>query len=277
MIVASGDLFAFILIFIQGMALWLSRPFSTFRLRIPILICSAVASVSIVAAILSNSAQLSYALDDFALALCVCIVAFPRYRRAVALARVRANPGGLRLEPPFHGRWRVAAAGPDPLLNHHVVASDQFYACDFVHVTNSFGQAVLAPADGRVERTHDGVADRGGLRPPEGTARADWPFGNYIVLRVEGTFILLCHLRSGSINVRRGERVMAGQQIAECGNSGRSTGPHLHVHAQTTPAANPFKAKGVPIAVRLPNGSYRELVTGDWIVGDAAAKGAVDE
>jgi murein DD-endopeptidase MepM/ murein hydrolase activator NlpD len=44
--------------------------------------------------------------------------------------------------------------------------------------------------------------------------------------------VLLAHLRSGSVNVSSGERVAVGDFLAEMGNSGNSSEPHLHVHAQ---------------------------------------------
>ncbi|MFN2494650.1 MAG: M23 family metallopeptidase [Pseudonocardiaceae bacterium] len=47
----------------------------------------------------------------------------------------------------------------------------------------------------------------------------------------------------GSARVDAGNRVRAGQQIAECGNSGNSSEPHLHIqlmdHAQPLIAAGP--------------------------------------
>jgi murein DD-endopeptidase MepM/ murein hydrolase activator NlpD len=32
------------------------------------------------------------------------------------------------------------------------------------------------------------------------------------------------------VTVRRGDRVQAGQQVGECGNSGNTSEPHLHIH-----------------------------------------------
>lgn len=52
-------------------------------------------------------------------------------------------------------------------------------------------------------------------------------YGNVVKVRhADGTTALYGHL-SGS-NVKPGQRVRAGQRIAQSGNSGRSTGAHLH-------------------------------------------------
>jgi Peptidase family M23 len=52
---------------------------------------------------------------------------------------------------------------------------------------------------------------------------------NYIVLKHDnGTFTLYMHLAHNGINVKVGQRVKEGEQIALSGNTGYSTTPHLH-------------------------------------------------
>ena len=52
-------------------------------------------------------------------------------------------------------------------------------------------------------------------------------FGKWVRVRHDdGSISVYGHVHSFNVNV--GERVTAGQQIAQMGNEGRSTGPHLH-------------------------------------------------
>lgn len=48
------------------------------------------------------------------------------------------------------------------------------------------------------------------------------------VLHDDGTFALYAHLAWDSIRVRPGQRVARGERIAASGNTGFTTGPHLH-------------------------------------------------
>ncbi len=53
--------------------------------------------------------------------------------------------------------------------------------------------------------------------------------GNYIVIdHQNGEFSTYCHLKEGSIRVKKGERVNKGAVIAQVGNTGNSGAPHLH-------------------------------------------------
>ena len=61
--------------------------------------------------------------------------------------------------------------------------------------------------------------------------------GGFIVKirhKVNGEWITSAymHLRKGSLEVKKGDRVKEGQVIALSGNSGESTGPHLHFEIQ---------------------------------------------
>ena len=58
--------------------------------------------------------------------------------------------------------------------------------------------------------------------------------GNVIVIqRDDDLFVLLAHLRRGSVRVKSGDLVRKGDPLARVGNSGNSTMPHLHLQVQT--------------------------------------------
>ncbi|MFG3104281.1 M23 family metallopeptidase [Streptomyces sp. NPDC048182] len=59
-------------------------------------------------------------------------------------------------------------------------------------------------------------------------------YGNQVVIKMhDGTYTQYGHL--SSINVSVGQSVTPGQQIALSGNTGNTTGPHLHFEARTGP------------------------------------------
>ena len=72
------------------------------------------------------------------------------------------------------------------------------------------------------------VAPRGGtVKAVEYQARGA---GHYVVVAGAGDDrdYVFMHLREGSIPVREGQRVRTGQRLGEVGNTGGSSGPHLH-------------------------------------------------
>jgi hypothetical protein len=249
----------------QFIALWLSRPYLTFRF-IPWLAGGSLIISILLFLSLSVLQADALLVQTIALAVCIALVAVPRLIAAAARRRMVDVKNVLALRLPFTGRWRVANSGPDPLLNHHLVASDQRYACDFVSLEGSFGRPILAPADGTIVAINDGVPDRKPSPNPDDPSVVGRPFGNYVIIHVDDAYVILCHLQEGSISVKAGQRVSAGEQVAQCGNSGRTTGPHLHIHAQTTPEPAPFEAQGVPIAFK-DGGDIRTVITGDVLTG----------
>ncbi|WP_017793705.1 M23 family metallopeptidase [Leucobacter salsicius] len=123
----------------------------------------------------------------------------------------------------------------------------------------AFGQPVRAMVSGEVVRASDWRRDHrsrsnilallylmceGVIREIGGPG---FIVGNHVTIRSDGgEFAVVGHLQRGSLAVRVGDRVRAGQLIARCGNSGNSTEPH--VHAQLMDRASPWTGQGLPMA-----------------------------
>jgi hypothetical protein len=109
--------------------------------------------------------------------------------------------------------------------------------------TPSYGQPVLAVADATVVTAVDQYPDQIPDAPTGVTLEN--AEGNRVILDLgEGRYALYAHLKPGSITVREGDRVAQGQVIGELGNSGSSTGPHLHFHVMDGPSG--LVADGLP-------------------------------
>jgi hypothetical protein len=181
-------------------------------------------------------------------ALIVAILLWQRFDSGGASKRwlARASNHPIVLRPPFEERWRVVAGGPDPRHNPYQHLSDQVFAYDFERVGGpSWDAMVLAPCDGMVVH----VENRSNDAPPDDAQRdSKKPFGNYVSIQTERGYVILAHLRQGSVSVRVGERVQIGVPIGRCGNSGTTRRAHLQVHGQNQPSAAIATADGVPIA-----------------------------
>ncbi|MEU5399819.1 M23 family metallopeptidase [Streptomyces sp. NPDC005963] len=101
--------------------------------------------------------------------------------------------------------------------------------------------------------------------------------GNSVVLDLgDGTYALYAHVQRGSISVREGERVRAGQEIARCGNSGNSTEPHVHFQLMDDP--DPDIARGIPfrwrgIGIPANNESFTARTGAEDVQGEARSSG----
>lgn len=95
----------------------------------------------------------------------------------------------------------------------------------------SFNMPVYAPADGKVVTVVNHIEDN-----PIGQVNTEDKWGNLVIVWHYGrVYTAYCHLRRGTAAVSEGELVRQGQMIGKVGNSGRSTVPHLHFHAQNNP------------------------------------------
>jgi Peptidase family M23 len=98
-----------------------------------------------------------------------------------------------------------------------------------------YGQPVLAVVDATVVAAVDEYPDQVPNAPTGVTLEN--AEGNHVILDLgDGRYALYAHLKPGSVGVQAGERVQRGQVIGELGNSGSSTGPHLHFHVMDGPS-----------------------------------------
>jgi murein DD-endopeptidase len=110
-----------------------------------------------------------------------------------------------------------------------------------------YGEPIHAVADGEITQIVDGI--------PENTPRVlptpvtlDNIAGNYIVMRIApNRYVTYAHLQGGSIRIRVHDHVRRGDVLARLGNSGNSTGAHLHL--QVTDRDSVLESEGVPFAL----------------------------
>jgi Peptidase family M23 len=109
-----------------------------------------------------------------------------------------------------------------------------------------YGAEVLAVANAVVADMKDGIPDNEGNSGTRAVPMTlETVAGNYVILDLgKGNFAFYAHLQPKSIRVRVGEKVRRGQVLGLLGNSGNSTGPHLHFGV--TNGNPPNGAEGVP-------------------------------
>ena len=160
----------------------------------------------------------------------------------------QANEGYLA---PFSaGRdFPITQAFPDAITHRTL---DSVYAVD---IAMPVGTDVLAARGGVVfDVTSQNF--RGGL-----DLSRDGEAANIVrILHDDGTFSLYAHLNWNSIRVKPGDRVRAGQSIADSGNTGYTSGPHLHFSVQRNAG---LKVESIPVVFKGQNSSSVSPATGD--------------
>ncbi len=189
------------------------------------------------------------------------------------MTRVRRRPA-LQVAPPLHGgnlgvlgccgrpfAHRLAVTTRGPRADRPVFA--QRYAIDFVRLGDGlatfsgdpkrnesyllFGAEVIAAAPGRIVATRDDVPENTPPNPRPGIGPNDLA-GNFVNQDLGGgRFALYGHMQPGSLRVKPGDQVVAGQVLGLVGNTGNSSEPHLHFQVMDSRGgASNLGAEGLP-------------------------------
>jgi len=145
--------------------------------------------------------------------------------------------------------------GFDGAFSH--TGEESRYAID---VAAEEGTPVAAARDGVVMEVQDDYYGAG-LDKEKFATRA-----NVVrVLHKDGSMAIYAHLKPESVGVQAGKYIYAGQKLGESGNTGYSTGPHLHFCVQVNRG---MRLVSVPFRMRGPDGTALQL---DAAATDATA------
>ncbi|NDJ34537.1 MAG: M23 family metallopeptidase [Chloroflexi bacterium] len=208
---------------------------ATKHVSVPVLLTGALALIALWPALwLVGVAQIPYPVNARALEPTVTIEVPANEPLMVAW-------GGRRLVNNYHA-WT-----PDQMLAYDLVAEPAFTGSANLTDYGCYGLDVLAPIAGEVVVAHDGEPDQVPGQLQINTAQ---PSGNHVVLELDtGTYLVIAHLKPGSVAVEPGDQVAVGDVLGQCGNSGNTSEPHVHIHHQRQdPREWPVNfAEGLPL------------------------------
>ncbi|WP_150305853.1 peptidoglycan DD-metalloendopeptidase family protein [Pseudomonas saliphila] len=139
----------------------------------------------------------------------------PRLRYAIG--DPRSEPTVTQYPLPWSGGPFRVTQGPGGKFSH--TGPKGRYAID---IAMPEGTPILAARPGLVVNVDNNQSGRGNN-----------PAGNFVrLLHDDGTMSVYLHLQRGSVRVKAGDRVRTGTPLARSGNTGNSTGPHLHFVVQ---------------------------------------------
>jgi Peptidase family M23 len=147
--------------------------------------------------------------------------------------RIAINGARIETAETFAVDWGKVRG--DRLFDGEGKTVEQFYG---------FGEDVLAVADGTVVSMHDGMSDATPFVVMTPQSTSDYGGNNLMLEIAPHVFAWYAHLRQGSLKVKVGDAVKAGESIAKLGNTGPSTGPHLHLGLLDKP--DPIAGRSLP-------------------------------
>ncbi|MDF3292033.1 M23 family metallopeptidase [Streptomyces silvisoli] len=172
-------------------------------------------------------------------AILLCAFGYVSWSAYRARSHQYGTPVSIPLRWPFEdGTWCIFQGG-GKATNHHAQVPEQRAALDMVCVAGPlipsrsldayrcYGTKVYAPCAGKVVSAADGIGEQ-----VPGHIRYAPVYGNHVIIDTGHERVLLAHLRPGTVTVSIGDTVSSGELLGEVGNSGNTTEPHLHIHAE---------------------------------------------
>jgi murein DD-endopeptidase MepM/ murein hydrolase activator NlpD len=136
---------------------------------------------------------------------------------ASSLGDPQGQTQGYRYPFPWLGGPFRLTQGPNGQYSHF--GAKGRYAMD---IAMPEGTPIIAARAGTVIKVENNQNNRG-----------ENPAGNFVrILHEDGTMGVYLHLMRGSVSVKEGQQVAVGSALARSGNTGNSTGPHLHFVVQ---------------------------------------------
>ncbi len=199
---------------------------------------------------------------------------------------------------PLTGENWVAANGPSNTSGHRraLIPVDgrayisQRFAIDWVELYpdgktyqgdpadnknyRAYGHEIHAVADGIVSQTKDGLPQNTpGAKSLVIPVTLETIGGNHVIIDMgNGLYAFYAHMQPGSLRVKVGEKVKAGQVLGLVGNTGNSSEPHLHFDICN--ASSMLGCEGLPYAFA----SFEVVGKGEgWKPSDAHAAGVKHE
>ncbi|MXQ52356.1 M23 family metallopeptidase [Shimazuella alba] len=168
----------------------------------------------------------------------------------------------IHLSSPLkNGTYYVGHGGSSTQINYHNSHPSQAFALDILKLNRIgiranglapkdlnqyeiYGETIYSPCEGKIIKVVDGLKE---LEPNQmnnqtKNYRKKNPSGNSVVIQCKGVEITIAHMIPKSIKVKQGQQVRDGMAIGKVGNSGNSSEPHLHIHAEKN-------GKGIPVLI----------------------------
>ncbi len=167
-----------------------------------------------------------------------------------------------------HARHQTNAIYVPPIAPGTRFAITQSFGGSFSHTDeqNHFAVDIAMPEYSPVHAARDGIV----MNVEDdyynsGTHQTYKSRANSIrILHEDGSMAVYAHLALEKAQVYPGLSVVAGQLIGYSGNTGYSTGPHLHFAVQVNKG---MKLTSVPFSFRNANGESFTPETGQWLEG----------